>query len=104
MKYLFDSNGRHIANEVAGQLHALDGSNIGRFLAQQRIFIDRSGRYLGEIVGDNRLMCNPASAFESVRFGRFGDAGNAGSYGNPGNAGSVAAEGGFVDIPEDRLK
>jgi hypothetical protein len=50
MKYLFDSTGRHVANLVNGQLHAPTGENIGHFLPDHGIFIDISGRYLGEIV------------------------------------------------------
>ena len=91
MKYLFDSTGKHIANEVDGQLHALDGRNIGHFLIQQRIFVDMSGRYLGHVVAGNRLMSSTASALQAVRFGRLGNVGNAGSYGNPGNAGDVTS-------------
>jgi hypothetical protein len=103
MKYLFDSTGKHIANEVNGQLHALDGRNIGHFLAQPSIVIDLSGRYLGEVVAGNRLMSNTSSAFQTVRFGRLGNVGNAGSYGNPGNAGVVATHDGFEDIAAERL-
>ncbi len=33
MKYLFDIQGRHIANLVNGQLHAPTGENIGHLLA-----------------------------------------------------------------------
>lgn len=29
MKYLFNSSGQHVANEVNGQLHATSGQNIG---------------------------------------------------------------------------
>ena len=104
MKYLFDSTGKHIANEVNGQLHALNGKNIGHFLLRQSIFIDRAGRYLGEVVAGNRLMSNTSSAFQTVRFGSLGNIGNAGSYGNPGNAGDVRTGGGFEDIPADRLR
>ena len=104
MKYLFDSTGNHIANEVNGQLHAVNGRNIGHFLVQQRIFIDMAGRYLGEVVAGNRLMSNAASAFQRARFGPLGNFGNAGSYGNPGNAGDVGTCGGFKDIPADRLR
>lgn len=104
MKYLFDSTGKHIANEVNGQLHALDGPNIGHFLARQCIFVDMKGRYLGEIVAGNRLLSNTASAFHAIRFGSLGNFGNAGSFGNPGNAGNVGTRGGFEDIPPDRLR
>ena len=56
MEFLFNSRGQHIANFVNGQLHAPTGQNIGHYLEAQGIFIDMSGRYLGEIVQKNRLM------------------------------------------------
>ena len=61
MKYLFDSKGRHIANFINNQLYAPTGENIGHYLEKEEIFIDFSGRYLGEIILDNRLMYNRSS-------------------------------------------
>jgi hypothetical protein len=66
LQYLFDSQGRHIANFVNGQLHALTGQNIGHFLEGQSIFIDMHGRYLGEIVAKNRLLYRPNSPHRSI--------------------------------------
>ncbi|MBB4398487.1 hypothetical protein [Bradyrhizobium sp. ERR14] len=56
MQYLFNSRGQHIANLVNGQLHAPTGQNIGHYLEGQAIFIDMRGRYLGEIIFENRLL------------------------------------------------
>ena len=56
IEFLFNSRGQLIANFVNGQLHAPTGQNIGHYLEAQGIFIDMSGRYLGEIVQKNRLM------------------------------------------------
>jgi hypothetical protein len=61
MEYLFNSRGRHIANFVGQQLHAPTGENIGHYLSDPGIFIDMSGRYLGQIVQGNRLMFNRSS-------------------------------------------
>lgn len=57
MQYLFNSHGQHIASFVNGQLHEPTGRNIGHFMESHGIFIDMRGRYLGEIVAENRLMC-----------------------------------------------
>lgn len=50
MQYLFDSRGRHVANEVNGHLHSPAGKNVGHFEAAAGVFIDLDGRYLGEVV------------------------------------------------------
>lgn len=98
MKYLFDSAGRHIANLVNGQLHAPNGENIGHFLPDHDIFIDMSGRYLGEIVHDDRLMYSRMSAYRLTSFGAYGNYGNAGNYGNPGNHGNIGIVSGYSDL------
>jgi len=98
MEYLCDSKGKHIANFVNGQLHAPTGKNIGHYLEDQGIFIDMSGRYLGEIVQTNRLMYNRSSSHKSVSYGNYGNYGNVGNYGNPGNYGSIGSIGGYEDI------
>ena len=53
---LHDSHGRHIANFVSGQLHDVQGRNIGHYLENEGIFINMQGYYLGEIV-DKRRLC-----------------------------------------------
>lgn len=103
MDFLFNSRGQHIANFVNGQLHAPTGANIGHFMSDVGIFIDMSGRYLGEIVHRNRLMYNRSSPHRSVNYGNYGDYGNVGNYGNPGNYGSIGLVSGYEDIPPNRL-
>jgi hypothetical protein len=98
MKFLFNSKGQHIANEVNGQLHAPTGENIGHFLQEYGIFIDTKGRYLGEVLYENRLLCNRNSPYRSTNFGVYGNYGNVGNYGNPGNYGSIGVIGGYDDI------
>lgn len=98
MTFLFNSKGKHIANLVNDQLHAPTGQNIGHFLKNYNIFIDMSGRYLGEIVFENRLMYNTASPYRSTNFGRYGNYGNVGNYGNPGNHGCIGTIAGYRDI------
>lgn len=103
MKFLFNSSGHHIANFVNGQLYATTGRNIGHFIVDRGIFIDMNGRYLGEIIYDNRLMKNRNSAYRSMNFGGYGNYGNVGNYGNPGSYGSIGIVSGFVDIPVESL-
>lgn len=103
MDYLFDSNGRHIANLVNDQLHHTHGKNIGHFLRTQNIFIDMRGRYLGELVMGNRLMRNQNSIHKSSNYGVYGNYGNVGNYGNLGNHGSIGNVAGFDDIPDGML-
>ena len=103
MHYLFNSKGQHIANFVNGQLHAPTGKNIGHYLENEKIFIDMHGRYLGEIVANDRLMRQRSSPYKSVNFGNYGNYGNVGNYGNPGNHGSIGSIGGYEDIPENVL-
>lgn len=104
MQFLFNSRGKHIANFVSGQLHAPSGQNVGHYLENQQIFIDMDGRYLGEIVSDNRLMRSNHSGYASANFGNYGNYGNVGNYGNPGNAGSVGSFGGYSDIQAEWLE
>ena len=104
MEYLFDSRGRHIANFVKGQLYGPSGRNIGHFLDGSDIFIDMSGRYLGELVHGDRLLYRTNSPYRSTNFGNYGNYGNIGNYGNPGNRGSIGSIAGFADVPQDRLQ
>lgn len=104
MKYLFNSHGQHIANLIGRQLHAPTGENIGHYLEDPGIFIDMSGRYLGEIVHDNRLMFNNACPYKSTNYGNYGNYGNAGNYGNPGNHGSIGAIGGYSDVEANWMR
>ncbi|CAN7690237.1 hypothetical protein LJR030_003626 [Rhizobium sp. LjRoot30] len=98
MQYLFNSRGQHIANVVNGQLHAPTGNNIGHFLEQYGFFIDMQGRYLGEIVQENRLLYRAGNPHRSTNFGNYGNYGNVGNYGNPGNYGSIGTPSGFRDV------
>ncbi|WP_313217194.1 hypothetical protein [Stenotrophomonas sp.] len=103
MNFLFNSDGQHIANLVNGRLHSPDGPNIGHFLQQHGIFIDMHGRYLGEVIYNNRLMYNRASPHRSVSYGNYGNYGSVGNYGNPGSVGSIGSVGGYEDVPLEIL-
>ena len=56
MKFLMDSRGEYIASVIDRRLYSPTGDNIGHYLPEFDIFIDQSGRYLGEIVSDERQM------------------------------------------------
>jgi hypothetical protein len=104
MKYLFDNNGRHIANEVNGQLHATTGKNIGHFMESTGFFIDMQGYYLGEIMFENRLLYRLNNGHQNVCYGNYGNYGNVGNYGNLGNYGSIGQLAGFGDVDMTKLK
>ena len=97
MKDLHDSNGKHIANFINGQLHDVRGKNIGHYLEHEQIFIDMRGRYLGEIVDSNRLLYYKTSPYKHSNFGVYGNYGNVGNYGNYGNIGRCLYAG-YVDV------
>ena len=103
MRYLFDSRGRHIANEVNGRLHSPTGRNVGHLMAKLGVFVDLQGRYLGEVVRSNRLMENHRSPHRETAFSCNGDYGDAGNYGCPGSPGSVGKVAGHCDVEADRL-
>ncbi|WP_121663474.1 hypothetical protein [Metabacillus litoralis] len=98
MKFLFNSKGQHIANLVNNHLHSPSGQNIGHYRETEKIFIDMRGKYLGEIINDNRLMYNNNSSYKNVNFGSYGNYGNVGNYGNPGNYGSIGSISGYKDV------
>ncbi|MCC6456498.1 MAG: hypothetical protein IT328_16195 [Caldilineaceae bacterium] len=104
MQYLFNSKGEHIANFVNGRLHAPTGKNIGHYLDKEQIFIDMDGRYLGEIIYNDRLMANVSSPHKSKTFSDYGTHSSAGNLGNPGTHSSIGKVSGYDDIPPSRLK
>jgi hypothetical protein len=104
MRRFFNMRGEHIANESGGRLYAPSGSNIGRFIDGANIYVDISGRYLGEVLHDNRLVSNRTSGYRSTNYSNAGSTGSIGSAGNPGNIGSIGSIGGFEDIDPARLR
>ena len=104
MRFLYNSKGRHIANESSGQLHTTSGKNIGHYLKSHKFFIDMNGQYLGEVYNNNRLLHRLSNGYENVSFGSYGDYGNIGNYGNPGNIGNADMPAGYKDVLEEKLK
>ena len=104
MQFLFDSRGRHVANEVNGRLHSPTGKNVGHLLSTLGVFVDLEGHYLGEVVQANRLMENRKSPHKATAFSCNGDYGDAGNYGSPGSPGSLGKVAGHTDVKADRLQ
>ncbi len=98
MKHLYNSKGQHIATEQDGRLYTPMGRSIGHFVSEYGIFIDMRGRYLGEIMYDNRLLYNRYSPFRSTPFGIWGDYGTITSHGAPGKLGPIGLPSGFEDV------
>ena len=86
------------------RLYSPAGDNIGHYLPELDIFIDQSGRYLGEIVSDDRLMFGVASPHKAVGFVVCGTYGSIGTCGRPVRRPDIGRVAGFADIPADRLK
>ena len=104
MKFLMDSRGEYIASVIDRRLYSPAGDNIGHYLPELHIFIDQSGRYLGEIVSDDRLMFGVASPHKAVGFAVGGTYGSIGTCGRPVRRPDIGHVAGFADIPADRLK
>ncbi len=104
MRYLFNSQGQHVANSINQRLYAPNGKNIGHFVEKENVFIDLKGRYLGELVQDNRLLYNSAAAIKNSNLGLYGDHGSIGNYGDPGNYGRIGLVAGFQDVDSPWLK
>jgi hypothetical protein len=104
MRFLFDSRGQHVANEVSGRLHTPSGRHVGHFMEKLGIFVDLDGHYLGEIVRANRLMVNRRSPHKESDFCCYGDYGSAGNFGTPASPGRVGSVAGHADVAADRLE
>ena len=100
IEYLFDSKGRQVVTFFNGQLYTPNGRNVGHYLEEKGIFIDMLGRYLGEIVLDNRLMYNQSSPYKSKKFVRYGDSGNLCNYGSPKVPRKACVVYGYDDVME----
>jgi hypothetical protein len=103
VQLLFDSHGNFIASEEGGRLHSRSGQNIGHYRSAERIFIDLSGRYLGEVVLGNRLLRQRRSPYRNIGFPVNGAYGGIGIVADPGNAGTTEPMDGYADIATERL-
>ena len=67
---LFDSHGSHIVTEVNGHLYTPEGKYVGYWSADMEAYISKEGRYLGELVEENRLGADPSWRFKHLSFNR----------------------------------
>ena len=66
--HLYDSDGQHIATLDSSQLYSVSGRHVGAYSDDEGIFIDLHGRYLGEIVQNDRLFDDRTSPFHEQTF------------------------------------
>ena len=103
IRYLYDSRGRYIASEMSGRLYGRNGRNIGHWIEREKIFVNLQGRYLGEIVGENRLLMNKYSPHKFTYFGHFGRFESLGRYEDTGRIGIIGVPSGFADLDATQL-
>ncbi|MFU0505714.1 hypothetical protein [Pseudaminobacter sp. NGMCC 1.201702] len=103
-KHLFSSGGKHIASLVEGYLYSPSGRNIGRYLEKEQIFVDRGGKYLGELFGEHRLLRRLASPYEGIVFDGYDAPGGVADPEAPGYFGNIGKITGFDDIPQEELE
>ena len=105
MTYLFDSQGRFIAIELNEGLFTVEGKNIGRYLRNAGIYVDLTGRYLGEIININRLAADRNSRHHQTSFGRQNRSPDIDSHSADVKRHSPSAlPPGYEDISPERLR
>lgn len=104
MQYLFNSKGQHIANLRQEKLYAPTGENIGHYLEKEKIVIDVKGRYLGEIIQDNRLVVNPVSPLRYSQHAALGNHGQGGQFGYAGQHGQLNFGQAYQDVVTPWMK
>ena len=100
-KHLFSSRGQHIANFADGYLYSPGGRNIGRYLEKERIFVDRRGKYLGELFGEHRLLRRSPSPYEDIVFDGYDGPDGVADPESPDDFGKIGKIVGFEDIPQE---
>lgn len=103
MKRLYDSQGKHIADLIENRLYNAWGANVGHYAPGEGVCVDLQGRYLGEILFDNRLAYGRHSPKRFLNLGRQGDYGNGGFHGFGGGTSYLGLPVAYDDIPPGRL-
>jgi hypothetical protein len=78
---LYNSGGEHIAVAVNGYIFSPEGKNLGRYQADFEVFVDRTGRYMGQIYEENRLVRDANFRYASFNFGDKGNEGDRAGWG-----------------------
>lgn len=104
MQYLFNTKGMHIANLIYAKLYAPTGEHIGHYLEKEKIVIDIKGRYLGEIIQQDRLLSNQVSPLRYSQHPALGNHGAVGQYGQAGQSGHFNMGQAYQDVATPWLK
>jgi hypothetical protein len=79
--HLYDSQGEHIATAFKNYLYSPEGKNLGRYQSDFECFVDRTGRYIGNIHEGNRLVRDVNFKYASFNFGDKGNEGDRAGWG-----------------------
>ena len=103
MVYLYDTGGRHIANEHGGYLFLSNGELAGRYMEKNGVFASLNGHYLGEIICMNRLLFNRNSRYLTTNFGECPQRGSIGAFQSPKVHSPIIPPPGLEDISSNYL-
>lgn len=103
MTHLFNSRGQHILNEHGGYLSLPSGQVVGRYVEQYGVFVDLTGRYIGEILCMNRIVCDSNSRYRDTVLAAANSGGNVGAHPCPGNDSPIPLPPGLEDIDLGQL-
>ncbi len=103
MTHLFNSRGQHILNEHGGYLSLPTGQIVGRYIEQYGVFVDLSGRYIGEIFLMNRIVYDPNSRYRHSVLGTANSGGNIGAHPCPRTYSPIILPPGLEDIDLGQL-
>lgn len=78
---LYSSSGEHIAVAYKNYLYDPEGKNLGRYQDDFECFVDRSGRYLGQVYEGNRLVKDHNFRYSQFNFGDKGNEGDRAGWG-----------------------
>jgi len=79
--HLYNCNGEHIATAFHNYIFTPEGKNLGRYQADFECFVDRTGKYMGQIYEGNRLVRDPNFKYASFNFGDKGNEGDRAGWG-----------------------
>lgn len=67
---LYNSKGEHVAMEIDGHLYSPNGKYAGYWSQDMEAYISKEGRYLGQVVEENRLGADPNWQFRHLTFSK----------------------------------
>lgn len=96
--HLFNSFGYHVATVYEGNIYTPEGKNLGRFEEELGVFLSLNGRYMGQIVEENRLALDTNWQFRHISFGLLGDSGSRAGWGRQADIGRCVLPKDFEDV------